>query len=245
MPELSFVSWEILTFAIVVALIAGVVRGFTGFGGPAIMVLALTQFFTPASVLALVLLVDYAANFQLAIGSIRHTTWRSSAPLIIASLLTLPFGIHLLQLVDPLLMKRGIALVTGLCVAVMLCNFRYKREANMAVSAVVGLLGGVIVGATFIALPIMIFIFAGPNNPTEARANAITWGLFGGAGLIVVFVWESLVDVNDLWQAALVTLFYMGGAYIGTRAFKNASEKLFRRVVLISLLCLSIIGVAT
>ena len=109
----------------------------------------------------------------------------------------------------------------------------------------VGFVGGVIVGATFIALPIMIFIFAGPSNPTEARANAITWGLFAGAGLILAFVWQGLLDVDDLWQAALITLVYMGGAFIGARAFQKASEKLFRRVVLISLLGLSIIGVAT
>ena len=45
--ELSLTSWEVQTFAIVVSLISRVVRGFTGFGGPAIMVLALTQFRTP------------------------------------------------------------------------------------------------------------------------------------------------------------------------------------------------------
>ena len=84
-----------------------------------------------------------------------------------------------------------------------------------------------------------------PSNATVARANAITWGVFAGAGLIVAFVWQGLVDIDDLWQAALITLFYMGGAFIGARAFKKASEKLFRRVVLISLLGLSIIGVAT
>ena len=245
MPEITLTHWGILTFAIVVSLIAGVVRGFTGFGGPAIMVLALTQFYSPASVLALVLLVDYAANFQLAMGSFRSVSWRATTPLIVASIVTLPVGIHLLQVVDPVLMKKTIGLVTGLCVCVLLCNWRYKREAGIFIGTVVGLVGGVIVGATFIALPIMIFIFAGPSNATEARANAIMWGLFGGAGMIVVFVWEELIDIQDLWQAALITVFYMGGAYMGTRAFKKASEQVFRRVVLISLLALSIISVAT
>ena len=245
MPEISLAQWDILAFAIGVSLLAGVVRGFTGFGGPAIMVLALTQFYSPASVLALVLLVDYTANFQLAIGAIRHTSWRSVTPLAIGGIISLPLGIHALQVLDPLTMKRSIALVTGVCVCVMLCNWRYKREAGVAITSVVGLFGGLVVGATFIALPVMIFIFAGPSNATEARANAITWGLIVGAGLIVAFVWRDLVDIDDLWQVALITLFYLGGAFIGARAFKRASEKLFRRVVLLSMLGLSIIGVAT
>ena len=245
MPEISLTQSDILAFAIGVSLLAGVVRGFTGFGGPAIMVLALTQFYTPVSVLALVLLVDYAANFQLAIGAIRHTRWRSVAPLAIGSIISLPLGIYALQVVDPLMMKRSIALVTGVCVCVMLCNWRYKREAGLAIASVVGLFGGVAVGATFIALPVMIFIFAGPSNATEARANAITWGLIVGAGLSVAYVWRDLVKFDDLWQVVLITLFYMGGAFIGARAFKKASEKLFRRVVLLSMLGLSIIGITT
>ena len=245
MPEIDLTHWEVLIFAIGVSLISGVVRGFTGFGGPAIMVLAFTQFYSPVSVVGLVLLVDYAANFQLAIGAVRRTRWRTTAPLTIASVISLPLGVHLLQSVDPLFMKKGIALTAGLCVCVMLCNWRYKREAGMVVSAIVGLIGGAIVGATFIALPIMIFIFAGPSNATVARANAITWGVFGGGGLIIAFVWQGLVAIDDLWQAGLMTLFYLGGAFIGTHAFKKASEKLFRQVVLISMLGLSIIGVAT
>ena len=245
MPELSLVQLEILAFATIVSLISGVVRGFTGFGGPAIMVLALTQFYSPASVLALVLLVDYVANFQLAIGSIRRTQWRLAAPLTAASLVTVPVGIYLLQMIDPVMMKRSIALVTGLCVCAMFWKFRYRRDAHILLSIAVGLIGGIIVGATMIALPIMIFIFACPSNAEQARANAITWGLFGGAGMIVVFALQDLIKIDHLWQAALITVFYMGGAFIGTRAFKKASETMFRRVVLFSLLGLSIIGVAT
>lgn len=245
MPELSFTQFEILAFAIVVSLLAGAVKGFTGFGGPAIMVLSLTQFYSPASVLAVVLLVEYAASLQLAVGAIRQTRWRMAAPLTLASLVTIPIGIDFLQTIDPIMMKRGIALVTGLCVCVMLFNFRYKREAPLLISIAVGLMGGAIIGATMIALPIMIYIFAGPSNATEARANAITWGLFGGAGLIIVFALKDLINLDHLWQAALITVFYMGGAFVGARAFKRASEKLFRRVVLLSLLGLSIIGVAT
>ena len=175
--ELSLTSWEVLTFAIVVSLISGVVRGYIGFGGPAIMVLALTQFWTPASVLALVLLVDYATNLQLALGAIRHTSWRSTGPLTIASIISLPFGIAALQYVDPVLMKRVIALVTGLCVCVMLYNWRYKHEAGLIACVIVGLIGGVIVGSDLHRAAHHDFIFAGPANATEARANAITWSL--------------------------------------------------------------------
>ena len=39
--------------ACLTALVAGFVRGFAGFGGPAIMSLVLVQFYAPASVLSI------------------------------------------------------------------------------------------------------------------------------------------------------------------------------------------------
>ncbi len=245
MAELSLAHWQVWTLVIATSLTAGAVRGFTGFGGPAIMVLVLTQLYAPASVLALVLLADYAANMQLFPAAVRHATWRSLLPLVIASIVAIPFGVHILQGVDPLWLKRGIALLVGACTCLMLANWRYRHETGMATTAVVGLVGGVIVGATFIALPIMIFFFAGPSPAAQARANAITWGLFASTAMIPIFFHQELLGVRELWQAALLALFYMSGAYVGARAFRRASERRFRQVVLALLLVLSVVGVAT
>ena len=245
MPELTLTQWDILLLAIATASVAGLVRGFTGFGGPAVMMLVLTQFYSPASVMILVLLVDYAANIQLLPSAIRQVNWRTIAPLAIASMVTLPIGIHLLLYVDPVQMKRGIALVTGVCACVMLANWRYRREVGATISTAVGLIGGVIVGATFVALPIIIFIFAGPAAAAVSRANTLSWGFCTSTVIIGVFLWHDMLGLDNLWQAALIAVAYMTGAFGGARAFRKASEQLFRRVVLTSLLGLSLIGILT
>lgn len=245
MTELTLAQWEVWALVISTSLAAGTVRGFSGFGGPAIMVVVLTQFYAPASVLALVLLVDYVANMQLFPGAVRHATWRSTLPLIAASALAIPLGVHVLQGMDPLWLKRGIALLVGVCTCVMLGNWRYRREAGLLTSVLVGFIGGAIVGATFIALPLMIFFFAGPGPAAQARANAITWGLFVSTVMIVLFSLEGLIGVDELWQAALLALFYVLGAHMGARAFRRASERRFRQLVLALLLTLSVVGVVT
>jgi uncharacterized membrane protein YfcA len=63
--------------------------------------------------------------------------------------------------------------------------------------------------------------------------------------LIAGYAFRDLLGLNDLWQAALVTVAYMVGAFAGTRIFKKLSETMFRRVILVALLALSLIGVAT
>ncbi len=245
MTELSLVHWQAWPLVAATALAAGTVRGFAGFGGPAIMILVLTQFFAPASVLALVLLVDYAANIQLAPAAVRHAAWRRLLPLVVATSVAIPFGVHLLQGLDPLWLKRGIALLVGVCACVMLADWRYRREAGPVIAVVAGVLGGLIFGATVIALPLMIFFFAGPAPAFQSRANAISWGLFTSSVMIALFVLEGLIGLKELWQAALLALFYMLGAHVGARAFRRASERRFRQLLLALLLALSVVGVAT
>ena len=209
------------------------------------MILVLTQFFAPASVLALVLLVDYAANMQLFPAAVRHAAWRSTLPVIVASVIAIPFGVHLLQGMDPLWLKRGIALLVGACACVMLANWRYPREAGLVPALVVGAIGGVILGTALIALPVMIFFFAGPAPASQSRANAITWGLFTSSIMIVLFFRAGLLGLDDVWRAVLLALLYMLGAHLGARAFRRASERRFRRFVLVLLLALSAVGVLT
>lgn len=245
MHELSLTQWDMILLALGAAVVAGHVRGFSGFGGPAVMMLVLTQFYSPASVLVLVLLADFVANLQLIPGSIQHASRRTIAPLVIASIVGLPAGVYALLLVDPLLAKRGIAIVSGLCACVMLTGWRYRREAGTLTTSAVGLVGGIVVGATFIALPIMIFLFAGPDAGARARANALAWGVFVSPVLIAVFVWIGLLGLDDLWEAALITVAYMRGAFSGARLFRRASELGFRRVVLVVLLGLSLVGMLT
>ena len=245
MAELSLAHWEVWALVIATTLTAGTVRGFAGFGGPAIMILVLTQFYAPASVLALVLLVDYAANLQLFPGAVRDAAWRSTLPLIVASMVAIPIGVQLLQGMDPQWLKRGIALLVGACTCTMLANWRYRRDAGPAISAGAGLLGGVVLGATLIALPVMIFLFAGPAPPVRARANAITWGLFTSTVMILLFFRAGLIEVDDLWQAAVIALVYVFGAHIGSRAFRRTSARRFRQLILVLLLALSVVGVAT
>ena len=245
MTELTLAHWQVWTLVVATSLTAGAVRGFAGFGGPAIMVLVLTQFYAPASVLALVLLVDYAANMQLFPAAVRHAAWRSLLPLVMATIIAIPFGVQLLQGLDPLWLKRGIALLVGACTCVMLANWRYPREPGPVTALAAGAVGGLIFSTTFIALPLMIFFFAGPSPASRARANAITWGLFASSVMIPLFVWEELIGLEELWQAALLALFYMLGAHAGARAFRRASERRFRQLVLALLLALAVVGALT
>ena len=245
LAELDLTQWDMMSLAFLTAIVAGTVRGTTGFGGPAIMMLVLTQFYSPASVLVLVLMADYLANIQLAIGALRHAAWRFLTPLLIATLIGLPFGVYLLQMTEPLILKKSIAAVTGVCALLMLTGWRFRATPGLAAIITVGIVGGAVVGATFIALPIMIFIFCAPGAALVSRATALSWGVVSATVLVAAYAYVGLLSITNLWQALVITVAYMFGAHVGSRVFKKLSESMFRRVVLFCLLGLSVIGIST
>ena len=158
MPPLTFAELEMFLIAGAVALVAGVVRGFAGFGGGAIMILILTQFYDPTSVIARIVLIDMVANVRLLPTTLREVEWRTAGTVTVASCVAIPLGILVLLAVDPLIMKRGIAAVIAVSTLILLSGRRFEAAPTMPVLIGVGLLSGVILGATFIAIVFMIFI---------------------------------------------------------------------------------------
>ena len=66
LPDLTLDEPRMIALTGAIALLAGLVRGFSGFGGPAIMALVLTQFYSPLSVLTKVAIIDAVSYLLLA-----------------------------------------------------------------------------------------------------------------------------------------------------------------------------------
>ena len=225
-----------------IALVAGVVRGFNGFGGPALMALVLTQFYSPLSVLTKIMIIDAAAFLLLVPSTAREFDRRVFAIVTLASLAGLPFGTYLLIELDPVVMKRAVAAAVGACVVVMLLGHRFRATPSVAVLIAVGALAGVVLGATYIALVVMIFFFSLPGTGAESRANAVYWSVVTSAVLIVAHVVLGTITAHDLWRAALVGIVYLAGTTVGAWCFRRTGERTFRRTVIWLLLGLAVVG---
>ena len=224
------------------ALVAGVVRGFSGFGGPALMALVLTQFYSPLSVLTKVMIIDAVSFLLLVPSTAREFNRRVFAIVTLATLAGLPFGTYLLLEMDPLVVKRAVAAAVAACVVVMLLGRGFRAPPSVAVHIAVGVLAGVVLGATYIALVVMIFFFSLPASGAESRANAVYWGLVISAVLIATHVVLDNITAQDLWRATLVGVFYLAGTAGGAWYFRRSGERGFRRAVLWLLLGLAAVG---
>ena len=242
LPDLTLDEPRMIALTGAIALLAGLVRGFSGFGGPAIMALVLTQFYSPLSVLTKVAIIDAMAYLLLLPTTAREFNRRVTAIATLAAFAGLPIGTYLLTELDPSVVKRAIAGTVAACVVVMLLGGRFRASPPVAVHLVVGVFAGVVFGATYIALVAMIFFFSLPASGAESRANAVYWGVLLTYVLIAMHMALGNITVDDLWRAALLGISYLAGTGAGVWCFRRTAERRFRRAVLWLLLGLATIG---
>lgn len=223
----------------IVAFGAGLIRGFTGFGGPAFIIAILTLFFTPFSVVSKVLVVDFIASIYLFKAVYREIDWRATASMVIPTLLFMPLGHWLLIELDPLWMKRGIAVIIAIACTLMLCGFRYRHPITTSWLIVIGIVAGIVFGGSYIALIAVVCIMLGPYDKHQGRTLIISWSTFVVLGFAFISTVSGTTGIDDVIAAAPGAATYLLGTWLGSKGFNNASEQLFRRGAIVVLLCLA------
>ena len=135
-----------LPAAWLVALGAGVVRGFSGFGFSALTVAGLTLFVPPASVVPAVLALEVLASVSLIRSAIRNADRRWLAWLVGGNLLFIPIGLALLAWLPELLMRLlvgGVLLVSALA---LLAAGERTWPTTMPLRLATGVLSGLMNG---------------------------------------------------------------------------------------------------
>lgn len=232
-----------LAIAIVAAVIGGVVRGYSGFAGPLIMLPVLTILFGPVTAVVTILLVDMAGVVMLLPAALREGTRRVSVPLIVGTLACMPFGSYLLLFADPAIMKDVIIFAVIGAALALLIGWRYERPLGTIPLLGVGVLSGGFLSAAYIGAIAPLFLYAGPDSARKSRANVILWSFFSGLVLVATLVIGGAVTEVELWRAVTLAPFYFGAIYAGSRLFQGIDETLFRRTVLIILILGSAVGV--
>ena len=223
-----------------VAFGAGLIRGFTGFGGPAFILAILTLFFTPVSIVSKIVVVDFLANVYLFRACLRQIDWRATATMVIPTLLAMPLGHWLLIELDPGIMKRAMALVIATACILMLAGFRYRHPMTTGWLILVGVCSGIVFGGSYIALVAVVFILLGPYDKDAGRTLIVAWSFFTVLGFALIAAVSGTTGVDDLIIAAPGAATYLLGTWLGSHGFRRSSEQLFRRVAISILLFLSI-----
>lgn len=239
---LPYVS-PLLIATIGAAVAAGFIRGFTGFGGPAFMLAILTLFFTPVDVIGQILIIEFIAAGYLFAGLWRQVNWETTLPLTIATVLTMPFGHWLLTHTDPSSMKLAIAVLILVACILMLTGFRYQRPMTTTSLIALGLVGGLIFGASYIALIVVAVVLMGPYNKNQSRTLIISWNFIIAIWYIAISLYRGTTQSGDVIDAMPATCAYLVGTWVGAKLFDGSNEAGYRKAAIMTLLTIALISI--
>ena len=205
------------------ALLAGFVRGFSGFGGPAVFLMLMLPFYSPLAIVPKIVVIDIVCNLHLLPTSIREVDMKTAWPWFVVSALAVPFG-HLLLLVsDPEPMRQFISIVVAVAAIVMLAGWRFRTTPSLLISLLIAFVGGMLMGAFYIALIMMWFLFSLPNSAAVSRANAIFWAFATGTMLLISQIISGAFSTDALGATAIIALAYLIGAGLGAKLFRGTA----------------------
>ncbi len=228
-----------------VALVGGLVRGFSGFGSALVVVPALSILVGPQVAVPAVAMALLVTTLQLVPSTWPHVRWRLHWALSAAGCLGVPLGVLLLIWMDPDLLRRAISAVTAASALLLMTGWRYTGGHSLSAAAAIGSIGGFLSGAASIGgPPVVAYLLAGQGSPAEFRANVVYYFAVTQVTGLVLYGFSGLLTSDSLVAALLITPVLVLGAWIGSRLFGLANEKIFRRVALSVLLAIGLVTLA-
>ncbi len=221
------------------ALVAGVVRGFSGFGGAMILVPILAVAYAPAVAVPVLYILDLVLTLPLAWRARRRCAWREVLPLVLGHTVALPVGLALLLIADPIALTRVMGVVVLTVALLMALGLRRRATPGPPGTLLVGGVAGVLAGSTGIGgPPVILFWLSGQDTAPTMRANIIVYFSLAAALTLAGLVAAGLVTAFVLGLTLALAPAYAVGLFLGARAFGASDDRLYRW------LALGIIGVA-
>lgn len=229
------VAWA----AALAAALAGLARGFSGFGAALIFIPLASALLGPRVAAPLLLVVDNILAAPLIPAAWRQASRREVATLAAGTLVGAPFGAWLLLHGDPVTLRWAMSALALAMLGLLASGWRYRGTPSGSASLGVGLAAGLCSGAVQMGGPPVVAYWLGGAIPANrVRANIVLFFAASGAISAAVYLLGGLLTVEVLRLALVVGPAYGAGLWAGSRLFGLASERLFRGI------CFALIAIA-
>jgi len=217
--------------ALAIAVLAGVVRGFSGFGSALIYIPLVAAVYSPPVAAVTLLLIDSFGAAPFSVRSFAHCSWREILPIYIAAAIAIPFGTMSLLILDPTFLRWCIAVVILLLLSVLVSGWRYHGRPRLPLTAAIGLFSGFGGGAAQIAGPAVIIYWLGTEkNAAIVRANLLVYFLLLDLTLCVSYFVQGLFTPELVALALLLGVPFFIATAVGATLFHGSSDLLYRSI---------------
>jgi uncharacterized membrane protein YfcA len=227
----------------VVALVCGIVRGFSGFGVGMIFMPAASVLYGPRTTVAALWIMDSLPGLAIAVPALRHVEWKTVLPVTAGNAVFVHAGVLLRKSSDPQILRWFISVAVFVFVFVLWSRWRYSGSRPLWLSAGVGGVAGLFGGAAQIPIPPVLAYWMASDAPREVtRANLIAFLMMAMMLTGIALFGGGLFTGQAVAIGVVIAPAYLAGLLIGARFFHSATDSSYRRAAFIIILASAVAG---
>jgi uncharacterized membrane protein YfcA len=233
---------EVLPAALITvfaALLAGLARGFSGFGAAMVFVPLASATLGPVVAVPVLLIADLLVALPVIAKATRVCSWPDVRAVAIGGIIGLPIGNQILTATDPVAVRWAVTVLILACLVLMVGGWRMPGAGRPTATGAVGLVSGLMSGLAQIGgPPVVVYWLSMAMETVRMRASLIVYFAILMWLSLLLFVARGLLGPTVLWLGLLAAPGYAIGIWLGTASFGLASPTTFRRIA-IALVALS------
>jgi uncharacterized protein len=229
-PDVDTFTLGLLMLA---ALVAGMARGFSGFGAALIFVPLAGALVGPKLAAPILVIIDGIFASFLIPSAWKLGDRRDIALMFLGAIVGVPVGTAILTLFAPLTLRWLIAGMATAMLLLLLSGWRYRGRPHAMATVSVGAISGLFSGIAQIGGPPVVSYWLGTDTAhAKLRANIILYFAASTVLSLATYLWGGLLSLQVLKFALFTGPAYGLGMLAGTRMFGLASPAIFRTISL-------------
>lgn len=212
------------------ALLAGIVRGFTGFGTAMVFLPFAGQVLGPFEALTAMMVKDLTGPLIHVPRALKDGHPGDVLRLALGALVAVPLGVWVLSMVAPEVFRWSVSLIALVLLALLAAGVRYRGRMSPPLVVGTGALGGFLAGSVGLPGPPVIMLYMASSLAASAiRANLMLYLILADAIMFTVLWLNGYLAVGALLIGALMILPYTAGNWLGAVLFRPSAEVIYRR----------------
>ena len=240
---LSVWSLNGLWWLLLGAFLAGLVRGFTGFGTAMIYLPFASAVVSPVSALLSLTVMDILGPLPLLPNALRKGHARDIGLMGLGMAVTLPVGLYILTQMEGETYRYVVSFATLGCVALLVSGIRYSGALSRPLIVATGGVGGFLGGVAGVPGPPVMVLYLASRLPVEVvRANLILFLLMADFLIFPVLALNGVLSLSAIIVGLAALVPYAAGCGIGAWLFDPNRENLYRVMAYIVIAGSALIG---
>jgi len=225
------------------ALLAGLVRGFSGFGTAMVFLPIASQYLSPFEAIASLAIMEFFGTFAVMRKSWSDADKVDLVRLVVGMTIVTPFALLILAQVSADFYRYSVSILSLFLLVLIGLGVRYNGKLNPFVIFSVGGLGGLTGGLTGIPGPPVILLYVASSHPISViRANNLLFLYCFDVCVVLVFALSGVLTLKILLLGSILAIPNFFGNFVGAELFDPEKTNRYRMFAYIIIAIAAISG---